>query len=573
MKKKSFIIVLFFLLASVVNIVQCKTIEKTPIYKISNENNVRNVRDWPSISLLYTDQYHTPEELVEELMQINATAPGIVDLFTIGKSIEGRDIFCLRITEEQNTLPKAGVLFVAHHHAREQITIEMALRFMLVLVNNYGLDQEITNYINTEEIFFIPSLNPDGLHYVVGNETNQGNPWLRRNVRPFDNDKDDLFDEDPPEDTNGDGIISEFTIHFKNQQNEWVASGDQYYEGNDNDGDGLVNEDPIGGVDLNRNYDFRWGDSTCDSGGTTNTLHEDYPGTAPFSEPETQAYRDFVEYKSFATAISLHSGINGTYFPWAAEPYWAEKELYGQIYTNLKDLLPANFLSYPTQTESIGYTCAGEWGDWMYAAKHCLVPLTFEIYHNKSSNELSYLISEDESQQIWRWDGIYEMFAPAESAIESLWNEIQYVFFYWLGLTPRLEIFIKSVTGGKNASDSLRVKLSCASLSPLIGSIDKLNIAHKNLTSVLRRGTPVTFSEIPAGKSVDRSFDFELKQKFSSGTNITLLIGNEYIGYRSITIQEDQVGDPQVSSGFIPVLIVIAIFLLVKIRKNTSRKD
>jgi hypothetical protein len=166
------------------------------------------------------------------------------------------------------------------------------------------------------------------------------------------------------------------------------------------------------------------------------------------------------------------------------------------------------------------------------------------------------------------------MYAPAELAIEPLWNDIQYVFFYWLGLTPRLEISIKSVTGGKNVSDTMKVKLSCISLSPLLGSIEDLNVVNNNFTPVLRRGSPVTISEIPAGP-VDRSFEFDLGQKFTPGTNITLLVGNDYIGYRSITIQEDQIGEAQVkwSSGMIPLLLVIAVFLLVKIRKNTSRKD
>ncbi len=572
MHQKSILVVILFLLAVTVGIVRCEPVVIPPICEISDKKIVRNVRTWSSISLLYPDQYHTPEELIDELQQINDTAPEIIDLYSIGKSIEGRDIFCLRITNEQNILPKAGVLFVGQHHAREQITVEVGLRFMLALVNSYGYNKDITNYVNAEEIFFLPSLNPDGLHYVVGNQTMQGNPWFRKNFRLIDDDNDGEFNEDPPEDTNGDGIISEFTIYTLNQLNDWVASG-YYYEGIDNDRDGLVNEDPLSGVDLNRNYDYRWSDSACDSGWTTNTTHEDYPGTAPFSEPETQAFRDFVDNKSFATAISLHSGINGTYFPWASETNWVENELYSKIYSDLTTLLPLNYLSVSDNSEYLGYTCAGDWGDWMYAVKNCLVPLTFEIYHNTSSNDLVELVTDDAAKKIWRWDGIYEQFAPVESAIEALWSDIQSVFSYWLVITPRLEASVKSIVGDKNASDTLEVTLILRSLSPVIGSVSELNVVKENFAPVLRKGSPVTISEIQAGEPVEKAFKFELEQHFSRGSNITFLIGNDYVGYRPITIQEDQVEEAQVSISLLAPFFAITTLVLVKSRKNTSRKD
>ena len=349
MKKKSFLTIILLLLTIIASVNQTLAIGSATIYKIKDP---RIVKDWSSISLLYPDQYHTPEELTKELQQMNDTASEIVDLYTIGESIEGRNIYCLRITNEKNILPKAGVIFIAQHHAREQITVEAVLRFALRLVNNYGIDNEITEYVDNEEIFIIPTLNPDGLHYVVGNETLLGDPWLRKNLRSIDDDNDGQIDEDPPDDTNGDGIISEFSIYVKNENNECFFSGDYYLEGIDTDKDGMVNEDPIGGIDLNRNYDFHWNDSTTDSGWGSDSTQEDYPGTAPFSEPETQAYRDFLEDKSFASAISLHSGINATYFPWSYQPYWAEVDLYSTIRSDLQESLPPRYFGNPKNIES-----------------------------------------------------------------------------------------------------------------------------------------------------------------------------------------------------------------------------
>ena len=89
MRKISFILILFFLLAFVASTAQAQTIEIIPVYKVNTIIDFKSVRDWSNISLLFPDQYHSPEELIEELQQINDTTPEIVDFFTIGESFEG----------------------------------------------------------------------------------------------------------------------------------------------------------------------------------------------------------------------------------------------------------------------------------------------------------------------------------------------------------------------------------------------------------------------------------------------------------------------------------------------------
>ena len=154
-------------------------------------------RTWEPVSLLYDDHFHDPVEVDEEIENIQSLVPELVDLEIIGQSYQGRNLTYLRITNELNTVQKAKTLVVAHHHGREQITVELALRFILHLLNNYGVDDTITEYVDTQEIFVIPTLNPDALEIVV----NEGNHWLRKNLRPFDNDGDGLFSEDDLEDT------------------------------------------------------------------------------------------------------------------------------------------------------------------------------------------------------------------------------------------------------------------------------------------------------------------------------------------------------------------------------------
>ena len=114
---------------------------------------------------------------------------------------------------EEITTQKAKSLVVAHQHGREQITVEAALRFIIYLINNYGIDDEITEHINTQEIFIIPTVNPDALDVVVEDE----DYWLRKNLRPYDDDGDGLIDEDSYEDVNGDGIVSSFDVFEKDE--------------------------------------------------------------------------------------------------------------------------------------------------------------------------------------------------------------------------------------------------------------------------------------------------------------------------------------------------------------------
>ncbi|MFQ5980834.1 MAG: M14 family zinc carboxypeptidase [Candidatus Heimdallarchaeota archaeon] len=88
-------------------------------------------RTWGAVSLLYDNQYHDPIKVQEEIERIRDLAPDLIDLEVIGQSYFGRNITSVRITNELNPVQKAKTFVVAHHHGREQITVELALRFIL----------------------------------------------------------------------------------------------------------------------------------------------------------------------------------------------------------------------------------------------------------------------------------------------------------------------------------------------------------------------------------------------------------------------------------------------------------
>ena len=515
-------------------------------------------RTWDSLSLIYEDQFHDPVELDEEIENIHNLVPGLIDVEVIGESYEGRNITCLRITNELNTVQKAKTLIVAQHHGREQITVELALRFILWLLNGYGVDTMLTEYVDTQEIYVIPTLNPDALEIVV----NDGNHWLRKNLRPYDNDDDGKFGEDDVEDVDGDGWISNFLVYEKDYPTEVPAIFDydwEYWEGIDNDNDSLYNEDEVGLVDLNRNYPIFW------DFGNTDVITQEYRGTSPFSEPETQAFRDFAQQHKFAMAYSLHSGTNATFFVQDTLSHWVRPTLYYQIAGDYRDILPSGFNQiggYPARDFlNIESATAGGWGEWMYYDQGCAVPITFEIYTNESANiEDAYVIIVNNSTHIIReWESIYGYFNPATEYIQTLWLELLPAFEYFLEMTPRVDVEIAGVSGGVSAGNSVTLTTSMHCLSPRLGSEESLVVIDDSsivLDSITSLGADQTLTDYPT---------FILSDDLGN-SDYTIMIGNNYTGYTqfrlsvgsSISVELVLIG---IGVGVVLIAVVVYVYM------------
>jgi hypothetical protein len=533
---------------------------------VINEVQVPSVtRTWNTLSLIYEDQFHDSVKLDEEIENILSLVPQLVDIEVIGESFEGRNITSLRITNEMNPVQKAKTLVVAHHHGREQITVEMALRFILWLLNGYGTNATITEYIDTQEIYIIPTLNPDALDVVV----NDGNQWLRKNLRPYDNDGDGLFGEDDAEDVDGDGHISEFYVYIKDYPAEVPGLYDfdySYREGIDNDNDTLLNEDEVGLVDLNRNYPYFWDAGGPDSEDVTSQV---YHGTEPFSEPETQAFRDFALKHKFAMAYSLHSGTNATYFTTDEDNHFLEPLLYYTMASDLHDILPDGFYSgvqlYPQNTARFESAVSGGWGEWMYYACGNTVPITFEVYTNVSANEnqaMGDVIVNNNTHIVREWKDIYGYFNPEKEYIDDLWLEIRPAFDYLLEMTPRVEIAITGITGGVYAGDTVTLTASMHCLSPRLGS--------KEAMKALDSGSLVldTMIAVNADQTLIDSASITLPEDLTA-SGYSVLIGNNYTGYAQFILT---LGIPQgldivlIGIGVGVVLVAVVIFVYMKKR-------
>jgi carboxypeptidase T len=103
--------------------------------------------------------YHSAETLEQDLRQLAETRPEIAELREIGRSVENRPIWALRIGERKGSLGR--VLFMGCHHAREWIAVEVPFRLAQELVEQAD-DPKIAGWLSVGEIWVAPMVNPDG---------------------------------------------------------------------------------------------------------------------------------------------------------------------------------------------------------------------------------------------------------------------------------------------------------------------------------------------------------------------------------------------------------------------------
>jgi carboxypeptidase D len=117
----------------------------------------------PASPPLVPSTYHTYETLTSELQQIAAAHPAIARLSSLGKSVQGRDLWMMRITKNPDVEEdEPEVKFIAAMHGDEVVGKEMCVDLINLLVNSYGVDARLTALVDENEIWILPSMNPDG---------------------------------------------------------------------------------------------------------------------------------------------------------------------------------------------------------------------------------------------------------------------------------------------------------------------------------------------------------------------------------------------------------------------------
>jgi hypothetical protein len=220
------------------------------------------------------DRYYNYDEVITAMQALQKAYPEFTTLDLIGKSEEGRAIYALTINNNKTgtALSKPGVYVDGNIHGNEVQAGEVCLYYAQMLLTKYGKNEKVTKAVDNNAHYIIPVVNVDGrYHFFKDGNT----PSSNRSIRVAkDDDHDGLFDEDAPDDLDGDGNICQMRIKDEfgdykldsedkrilvkvkpGEKGEYSLLG---YEGIDNDGDGKVNEDAEGYLDPNRNWGFNW---------------------------------------------------------------------------------------------------------------------------------------------------------------------------------------------------------------------------------------------------------------------------------------------------------------------------
>lgn len=249
--------------------------------------------------------YYTVAEIESELAKLEARYPTLAQRIDItartktAKTHEGRSIYAVKISDGvRRDEDEPQVLLAAQHHARELNTPHVALRAAQRLLAGYATNPAYRKLIDENEIWIVPMVNPDGVHAV----------W---NV-------------------------------------------DRYWRKNR-----ASTSSRVHGVDLNRNYPFRWG--AC--GASSRMSSQTYKGPSAGSEPETKTMMAFARMQRFEKYLDLHSygqEVLDTYSPCTSNAYTNSNLLAMHRYFRDRLAAPARYRTRPP-------SASGEAMEWHWA--------------------------------------------------------------------------------------------------------------------------------------------------------------------------------------------------------------
>jgi len=115
--------------------------------------------------------YHNYTALTAFLNDVAAAYPQLTQLYSIGKSVQGRELWVLAVssTPHVHVAGKPEVKYVGNIHGNEPVSKEILLQFIMHLVTRYGYDDIVTLLLNRTRIHFLASMNPDGFEKSIEN--------------------------------------------------------------------------------------------------------------------------------------------------------------------------------------------------------------------------------------------------------------------------------------------------------------------------------------------------------------------------------------------------------------------
>ncbi|MCG8587344.1 MAG: M14 family metallopeptidase, partial [Pirellulales bacterium] len=219
------------------------------------------------------NRYHDHGQATRMLKQITKAHPKIAKLDSLGKSFGKRDMWLMTLSGAGDADKKPAMWIDGGIHANEIQSVEVVLYTAWFLTEMYDRHPEVRRLLDERTFYLMPMMSPDSRddHFYKANMTHTP----RSGQRPIDDDRDGQSGEDPADDLNRDGHITQMRVRDPNGRYKPHDEFPQYMvrakpgekgkftllgsEGVDNDGDGRVNEDGDGGYyDPNRGWGWNW---------------------------------------------------------------------------------------------------------------------------------------------------------------------------------------------------------------------------------------------------------------------------------------------------------------------------
>ena len=267
----------------------------------------------PKVEIAW-NRYYSSEGLWDWMKKIAQAHPHLAKIESIGKSVEGRDILTLTITDFSTgkDTEKPAMWIDGNIHSNEIQGGEFSLYAAWYLTEMHGDNDFVKQLLKDNTFYITPTINPDARNNFFKEPNTASSP--RSGMLVLDNDGDGENGEDRMDDLDGDGHITQMirkssTGRFikdpldsrrlmqvgPDQVGEYEMLGQ---EGIDNDGDGQVNEDGIGYYDPNRDWGWNWQPDYIQRGALK----------YPFTLPENRAVMEFVmKHPNIAGAQSFHN--------------------------------------------------------------------------------------------------------------------------------------------------------------------------------------------------------------------------------------------------------------------------
>jgi carboxypeptidase T len=283
--------------------------------------------------------YHTVQTLEADLRRLADDNPEIVELQEIGRSVENRPLWALRIGERRRSARKVAVL--GCHHAREWVSVEVPYLLAEHLVASSSTEP-VRSWLQQGEVWVAPMVNPDGHEY-----TRTQNRLWRKNRR-----------------RNPNGSV---------------------------------------GVDPNRNYGYMWGVLNVNTSShvpADETYVGPRAFSEPETRAvrnlvAQQLFRGVLTYHSYSQLILYPWGYTSD--PVADESdLRSMRALAGDMQRLIKGV---NGLTYTAQQASALYPTAGDTTDWVYG-EYDVPAFTVEL-RPASALEGGFILPADQIQPCW----------------------------------------------------------------------------------------------------------------------------------------------------------------------------